>query len=229
MFSAIFLFDYLKFRSEAQPFVVKADRGEYGAIIDKANEIADHIIPANWILEDLGTTLTNFSEFRQNGMQSQVVGFSFLVLLSRFLEAMSAATPSLGNVGQVVAAIGWNRRDVELLSKGMATTTLLKPALVSDVLARPPINDARWHEPAFYWWWLRPENAFYVGWWDKPHLERFHDMLTKFRTDFERADLGKLNLPASVTEKSLLADYDRTVEVFALAKAKGYGLLSITK
>jgi hypothetical protein len=229
MFHAIFLFDYVKFRQEAQSFVELADEGEYAAIINKAKEIETEIVPEKWILEDLGTTLKGFTEFQQKGMSAQVVGFSFLILLSQYLEEISLTNLGVENVAQAVASLGWAKADVDLLSQGMSPTVLLKPSFVNDVLERPSTDDSRWYDPAYYWWWVRPENAFYIGWWDKEHLEKLQNMLSEVQDTFEQVDIGKLNLHSSVTKKTLVENYHQTMKLLKLAEEHKCGLLSITR
>lgn len=229
MFHAFFLFDYERFRQNASPYIELADKGEFTPIIEKANKIAVTINPEDWILEDLGTTLKGFSYLKQKGSQAHIVGFSFLVLLSNTLEMVPFTSFGLGNIADIVASLGWNDEDVGLFRKGMATTVLLKPSLVGNVLERPPIGDPRWYDSSYYWWWLRPENAFHTGWWDAQQLERFHGMLAEIRSNFEQVDIGKLNLHPSVTKIRLLDDYDKTMKLFNLAKERQFGLLLIIK
>lgn len=230
MYHAIFLLDYVGFRQEVEPFVRLADKGEYAAIIDKATEIAVRIAPEEWILEDLGTSLKGFSDEAQESRSTpQTIGFSFLVLLSQFLKPVPFPAPGLGNVAQAVTLLNWDRKDVDLLRNGMATTTLLKPDLVENPLERPPSDDPRWHKESHYWWWLRPEYAFYTGWWEVRQLEKLRNILSKTQPKLAQVDVAQLNLHPSVTNKVLHENYERTIQLFDLAVSQQVGLYSITR
>jgi hypothetical protein len=226
MFYSIFLFDYVNFRLEAQPYVQLADEGNYSAVNAKAKEIASQINAETWILEDLGTTLRGF--FTSSNIPiSQTTGFSFLVMLTQFLKPIPFSAPGLGNVAYTAGQVGWSEHDTKLLSRGIATTTLLKPNLVLDKLERPPADDPRWHDASYYWWWLRPENAFYIGWWDLDSIEAMHRKLIEVAPNFAVVDVMDFKLHPSVTHQSLLNDYEQAIALFETAQKEQLGLFQI--
>ena len=229
MYQAIFLFDYIQFRQEAEPFIEMADKGSYTPIIAKANDIASQIVPKGWILEDMGTTLKKFQKFQEDGEIGHVTGFSFLVLLSQFLKRDPSSAPGLDNVAKVLKLSDWFPKDIELLRRGMSTTVLLKPTGFDDVLKRPPAKDSRWHLPAYYWWWLRPEYSFETGWWGIQQLTNLRDKLLESEQFIENVDLEQLNLHPSVTKHTVRDHYEQTLQLFELSINQGIGLLSITR
>jgi hypothetical protein len=111
----------------------------------------------------------------------------------------------------------------------MSTTVLLKPTVVKDVLKRPPAPDPRWHNPAYYWWWLRPEYAFYTGWWNIQQLESLRKKLLESEQVIEDVDVEQLQFHPSVTKQTVRDHYEQTVQLFELVIEQGVGLLAITK
>ena len=220
-----FLFDHDSFQQQARPFVERADNGNYEPILEQARSIANHVPPQEWILEGLGTGL---SELDAPPEARRRVGFAFLVLLSKFLRP-NPLVRSIGSVGLVVSHFGWSERDTRLLSQGMATTFLIKPGLVSDPLERPPAGDERWHNPAYYWWWIRPANAYNTGWLTYEQVTRFHERLHTIQQEYLRLDVSSLDLPPSlvITQQDLAEDYHRTIKLFQIAIAEKVGLFHI--
>jgi hypothetical protein len=232
MYHSVFLLDYISFRQQAQPLVEMADKGNFSAVLEKAKEIADRIPPEAWILEGLGTSLGELPDLVKNGPVAPLIGFSFLVILSQSLKPIESPRPGSGNVAQVMALLNWNSRDVQLLREGMTTRSLLRPELISDpdILQRipAPVDDPRWKNPAYYWWYFSPGRAFHNGWWDIELIERLSRQLKGVRVDIQQIDISQLNLSPSVTTQILLEDYDRTVSLFEIALEQQLGLYSIT-
>jgi hypothetical protein len=177
----------------------------------------------------MGTTLKGFKKFQKAGEIGHVTGFSFLVLLSQFLKSSPHPLLGLGNVTKALTLSNWLPRDIELLRSGMSTTVLLKPTVVKDVLKRPPAPDPRWHNPAYYWWWLRPEYAFYTGWWNIQQLESLRKKLLESEQVIEDVDVEQLQFHPSVTKQTVRDHYEQTVQLFELVIEQGVGLLAITK
>lgn len=225
----IFLFDYIKFKEEAAPFVKLADVGEYKPIIAKANEIATLIDSEDWILEDMGTTLKAFDKWQENAEIGHITGFSFLVLLSQFLKLSPFPTPGLGNIAKALISSNWSQKEIELLKNGMSTTVLLKPSEADDMLKRPPVPDSRWHDPSYYYWWLRPEYAFHTGWWDIQQLGSLREKLLEAKQVVENADIHKLNFHPSISKQTIYEHYERTIQLFGFATDQEFGLLTITR
>jgi hypothetical protein len=233
MAQEIFMFNYTGFRREVEPLVLLADKGDYSDVLKKARALAEDIQPGTWILENLGTSLQDFKDAKPDHPNNwlrpgpHLTGFSFLVILSQFLTPIPVPPPRLSDVGHAASALGWSRRDVELLSIGMATTALLKPELVPDPLERPSGADSRWNDPAYYWWWLRPEHAFYTGWWDLELIAKFHQRLSEMRKDFEQIDVAALSKRTNTVQSDLIGNYEKTVKVFSDALAEQTGLFQI--
>jgi hypothetical protein len=213
-------FDHEGFQQEAEPLVQRVDTGDYEAVIRRARTIASRISRKKWILEGLGTSLLQLDELLPG---PSLIGFSFLVLLSEFLHPNPFGYQSIGWIGTVVEHLGWSPRDVKLLKNGMATTYLLKPELVPDPLERPP-NDERWHDPTYYWWWLRPANAYMTGWLTCEQITVFHRRLLEVQTDYEQVDVTSLNMPSSTIQADLLEDYQRGLKLFEAAIEAKVGL-----
>jgi len=108
----------------------------------------------------------------------------------------------------------------------MATTALLQPDLVADPLERPakePVEN--WFSLTYYWWWLRPLNAYATGWWNIEQITAFHHRMLGIGGYFEEIDISSLNLHPLVTPKRLLDDYKQTLRLYELAEAGHIGLL----
>ncbi|MBN8592811.1 MAG: hypothetical protein J0M33_13690 [Anaerolineae bacterium] len=228
MSGAIFLCDYEKFREESQAFMEEADRGEYISIVQRAIQIANSIHPEKWILNDLGTTLNGFSESEiAKFSQSHATGFSFLVLLSQYLTLPPIPSPRFNNIHKVINLLKWDNRDITLLMKGATTTALLKPDLVSDLLERPPADSSNWNDPAYYWWWLRPEFAFYTGWWSIDQLRQLRHKLIDSKMHLDYAVTVILDADPSLTNEEIIDDFNYVIQFFDMAINKGVGLLYI--
>jgi hypothetical protein len=223
----IFWFDYVGFRKEVEPFVQMADQGKYTEVIERARTIAIQKIPKGWVLEGLGTSLSSFLYFSSDDLLARATGFSFLVILSQFLRPISLPTPGFGNLGRVADSLGWNERDVKLLSMGMTTVLLLKPEQVKDPLERPPAADSHWYDPVFYSWWMRPENAFYTGWWDMESIKMLLHKLPQISHSLQSTDVVKLQLHPSVTQEILFNDYAAIIELFEKALAEQVGIYCV--
>jgi hypothetical protein len=208
-----FLFDHEGFRREAKPFIQQADEGNYKAILQRARSIPSRISPQEWILEGQGTSLAELDA----SPGPWRTGAAFLVLLSEFLRPNPFAR-SIGSTGLIVSHFGWSERDIKLLSEGMATTSLIKPEQIPDPLQRPPAGDRRWYDPAYYWWWVRPANAYSTGWLAYEQILEFHKRLLSIRPEYLQLDVSTLDLPSSpvITQKDLVEDYYRTIELFEM-------------
>lgn len=178
---ALFLFDYLGFRKEAEPLVKMADEGNTQAVVNYAQEISHRLTLGGWILEGLGTTLKGFDQAGEANSNDWLrpgpwlTGQAFLVILSQYLQRLSPFSP-FPTLAEVSKYLKWDESLVLLLQKGRATTTLLKPEDSTSPLDRPPI-DERWNEPEYYWWWLRPSHAFETGWWNSDDIVRLCEAL----------------------------------------------------
>ncbi|MCC6614049.1 MAG: hypothetical protein IT320_11275 [Anaerolineae bacterium] len=223
----MFIFDYIGFRAEAQPLIEMADQGDYSAVFEKARKIARHIAPETWILEDLGTTLKGFPDNMENFPISRNAGLSFLIILSQFLEHSLIPPLGLGNIAKIGASLGWSEADIKLLSIGLSTAALMKPDLVTNPQERSSISDPHWHDSAYYWWWVQPENAFYTGWWDIEHMKLLVEKIEAIRNQFEQINVEALNLHSSVTKLSLHEDYENTITQFKKTILREKGLFYI--
>lgn len=133
MYITQYFFDHKAFQHEAVPLMHRADVGDYQPVLDRARAIADSIPTRGWILEGQGTDLLELQRMTPPAQ----VGFAFLVLLSQYLAPYSNDNTDTDLSRQVVAFyemayaaeyLGWDKRDIQLLKEGMATTVLLKCA-----------------------------------------------------------------------------------------------------
>jgi hypothetical protein len=226
MYRRVFYFDYLHFREAARPFIERADAGEHSSVVAHANEIAGRPGGRKWILEGHGTGLGELK--RRTG--PELTGFAFLVLLSTFLKTVRSdiARPSaFPSAARALKQIGWTERDADLLAQGLATTVLLKPDLVQDPLQRPSPRDDRWEEPTYYWWWLRPMNAYYTGWWGLEQITYLHSKMVDCRTRVSHIPTNELDLHPSVTVEKLVQQYDAVMRLFSIAMPKQVGIFFI--
>ncbi len=227
MRNKMFFFDHEGFLQEAQPYIQKADIGDYEAILNRAQSIANDISSQQWILEGLGTSLTELN----TPEKSWQVGSAFLVLLSKYLQPYPAPIRRINWIwtAVVVSHFGWSKQDVDLLSKGMATTYLMKPELVPDPLLRPPANDKRWREPSYYWWCVRPANAYYTGWLAYPQFVDFYGKLELIREEYLQLDVSMFDLPSNITitSEDMVKDYEETIRLFQTAIDAKAGLFFV--
>lgn len=220
----IFLFDHEAFIKEASHLIKSVDAGEFHKIIRKAEAIRDRIKRGKWILEGLGTGINEL----ETSKAPWLIGFAFLVLLSQYLKPVQSRR-ILGQITPILNRLGWIESDIRLLTEGMSTTFLIKPELAPDPLERPSASDERWHDLSYYWWCIRPANAFSTGWLDYGHVEQFYEQLRNCMTALEDIDLSLLVIPTKslATRQEMMKDLTNIIALLEDALENNTGLFYI--
>lgn len=226
-----FQFDYRGFVNETLPVKELADAGKYDEVVRIASRRAKKIKAKDWPLEGFGTTLKGISKLKADSAPSKT-GFSLLVFLGFYLTSLSFFSPlTIVSIGTDL--VGWNRRDVRLLSDGLVLMSVYGETIDGDPLKRPPAPDKRWHDPEYYLWWFRPSFAFSCGWWGLQEIEYLHNKLREVYPELEQLDETLLEkrlrlLPQETSARDkLLLNYQSTLEVFEKSLSIGQGLFKV--
>ena len=227
MHYATYLFNYGSFQQDSRRAIEAAKIGNYHVVAEQAERILGGLKPRSWILEGHGTSLREYHQL--DPAEPAYTGFCFLLLLSKHLYSFPSEPElfELDVVSQVVMSLGWPKSDVQLLQLGMSTAVLVKPESVTDPIHRPSPNDPRWKDPAYYWWWVRPLNAYYSGWWNVEQVTDLHSKLLQLRQDIINTDPASLALAKSRTIEQWNAYYERTIQLFRTAKNKDLGVFYV--
>jgi hypothetical protein len=177
---SLFLLDYSAFRNAARPLIESADLGDFEPLLGAASEFA-HGLEGGWILEGHGTNLKALDVLDAG---NALAGCALLVSMSRYLSLLPFGNQRLDieALARILAQLGWGEDDTRLLAEGLSHLSLIKPDEVEDPMFRPEPEDPRWQDPAYYWWWARPLNAYRTGWWDVESVRRLHDKLSNSQT-----------------------------------------------
>ena len=225
MYGSKYLFNHEAFEQEAESYMQEADAGNYEHLLKQARKVADAIPPGGWILEGQGTILQEV--YSTTAEPPTRVGFAFLLLLSQHLIPYTedgAEDVSLSAMAEAATYLGWNTRDIMLLDDGMSLTALMKPELVDDPLQRPSPGDSRWFLPSYYWWWVRPLNAYHTGWLSRIQVKDLHGMMKMQEDRFQSIPVESLNWPKPLDQERFLRYCKATMRFFEVAKNQGLGI-----
>lgn len=228
-----YLFNYKKFKEDAELLVRFADSGNGKPLLERAISIVDGLQKQHheWIIADeFGNPLVDVSKWTMP-LTPEKTGYCFLLVLSDYLQ--SPLTYTLGIMSDWpflhagLVAIGWSERDAILLTKGSYTEVLLRPEEVDDPLQRPNLSgNPLSHDFA---WWVRPGYGS-AGWLDIETLHKLHERLIQSRDQL--LQLTSLQLRRNIypttgqspSTDRLMAAYNRTLEMLTTAKQYECGL-----
>jgi hypothetical protein len=233
MFATKFLFNHESFLQELQPLISQADTADYRQLFLRARAIAERIRShrRKWVLEGLGTGLSQFGELPP---VPRLVGFYFLVILSQYLRPTRWRASGYSHVRVGLQQLGWDRGKLDQFVTGMYTVTLLKadwlpnpyeiqgePKLLGDDLA-----------PAAYPWYVVPGHATSTRWMTRQQVEGGYEELRAAKRDFLKLDWDQLgrtgHAGAGSPHSSAPLAFGSLLQLYGRAVKNGCGLWSVS-
>jgi hypothetical protein len=219
MLHRAFLFDYEAFRRSVAPVVQAVDQGNYEPLYTRAEEITMSTQAEEWPLQDQGTGLESIDP--SLGIDSGIIGYWLLVILSTFLSKASSLA-RWGILRQALVAIGWSEEDSWQIIRGMHTASILKPDI--DV---GPDTIVRISDP--YWFWVFPTQSYQRGWLPLEAIKRLRHKLLVAEPKIMALDLvvkGQLGKESVSTERLRLA-FDEAHAMLQSAEESQLGLFMV--
>jgi hypothetical protein len=157
----------MKFLSEIEPFMSKAESGDYAEIQRLIYETVQEL-HGTWPLEGY-QPLTSLERIRKLNEPSSIdIGHWFLILLSKHLYE-----PPTINVWsalkKALQLLGLSKQDCEMLNYGLPIHLLLKPNEPKEV---------PWPLPDLYWYWLTPNWESRAGWLPNSEVTELYDKIS---------------------------------------------------